>query len=99
MPNFLIIVALLFAVLGLAFFIAGIVALKKKRLLGTGVSLLLTLLMLSLAALSATISVATQGYRALTREEVAAVVKTEPMDPVASRPSFIFPTAGWPFSA
>jgi len=91
MPNFLIIVAILFAVLSLAFFIAGIVALKKKRLLGTGVSLLLALLMLSLAALSGTISVATQGYRALTREEVAAVVKTEPIDPGRFQARFHFP--------
>jgi hypothetical protein len=91
MPNFLIIVAILFAVLSLAFFIAGIVALKRKRLLGTGVSLLLALLMLSLAALSGTISVATQGYRALTREEVAAGVKTEPVGPSRFRARFHFP--------
>ena len=94
MPNFLIIVAILFAALSLAFFIAGIVALKKKRPLGTGVSLLLALLMLSLAALSGTISVATQGYRALTREEVAAVVKTEPIDPGRFQARFHFPDGG-----
>jgi len=90
-PNFLIITAILFAVLSLAFFIAGIVALKKKRLLGAGISLLLALLMLLLAALSGTISVATQGYRALTREEVAAVVKTEPIDPGRFQARFHFP--------
>jgi hypothetical protein len=67
MPNFLIIVAILFAVLSLAFFIAGIVALRKKRLL------------------------ATRGYRALTREEVAAVVKTEPIDPGRVQVRFHFP--------
>lgn len=91
MPNFLIITAILFAVLSLAFFIAGIFALKKKRLLGTGVSLLLALLMLSLAALFGTITVATQGYRALTREEVAAVVKTEPIGPGRFQARFHFP--------
>jgi hypothetical protein len=56
-----------------------------------GVSLLLALLMLSLAALSGTISVATQGYRALTREEVAAVVKTEPIGPSRFKAGFHFP--------
>jgi hypothetical protein len=91
MPNFLIIAAILFTVLSLVFFIAGIVALKRKRLLGTGVSLLLALLMLSLAALLGTISIATQGYRALTREEVAAVVKTEPIDPGRFQARFHFP--------
>jgi hypothetical protein len=90
MPNFLIIVAILFAILSIVFFVAGIVALKRKRLLGTGVSLLLALLMLSLAALSGTISVATQGYRALTREDVAAVVKTEPIDPARFQARFHF---------
>jgi hypothetical protein len=91
MPNFLIIAAILFAVLSLTFFIAGIVALKRKRLLGTGVGLLLALLMLSLAALSGTIGIATQGYRALTREEVAAVVKTEPIDSGRFQARFHFP--------
>ena len=91
LPNFLIIAAILSAVLSLAFFVAGIIALKKKRLLGAGISLLLALLMLSLAALSGTISVATQGYRALTREEVAAVVKTEPIGPGSFRARFHFP--------
>jgi hypothetical protein len=47
--------------------------------------------MLSLAALSGTISVATQGYRALTREDVAAVVKTEPIDPSRFQARFHFP--------
>ena len=90
-PNFLIITSILFGILSIVFFIAGIVALKRKRLLGTGVSLLLALLMLSLAALSGTISVATQGYRALTREEVAAVVRTEPIDPGRFKARFHFP--------
>jgi len=91
MPNFLIITAILFAILGILFFVAGIFALKKKRLLGMGVSLLLALLMLSLAALFGTITVATQGYRALTREEVAAVVKTEPIGPGRFQARFHFP--------
>jgi hypothetical protein len=91
MPNFLIITAVLFAILSLLFFIAGIFALKKKNLLGTGVSLLLALLMLSLAALFGTVTVATQGYRALTREEVAAVVKTEPIGPGRFQARFHFP--------
>lgn len=40
--------------------------------------LLVALLLVTVAALAATLFVSTQGYRALTREEVAAVVRTEP---------------------
>jgi hypothetical protein len=40
--------------------------------------LLVALLLVVVAALAATLFVSTQGYRALTREEVAAIVRTEP---------------------
>lgn len=91
MPGPLIIIVILFAALSFMFFITGIVALKKKRLFGVAVSLTLALLMLSLAALFGTITLATQGYRALTREEVAAVVKTEPIGPSRFKAWFHFP--------
>jgi hypothetical protein len=77
----LIVFALLFGFLSLAFFIAGLVVMKKKRVFGVFMSFTFALLMLSLAGLFATISVATQGYRALTREDIAAVVKIEPAGP------------------
>ncbi|MFO7665705.1 MAG: hypothetical protein R6V76_03720 [Desulfobacterales bacterium] len=72
------IVAMLFALLGLLFLVITILALKKKKLLGTAMSLVIALLMLSLSALFGTISVAIKGYHALTREELAAIVKVEP---------------------
>jgi ABC-type lipoprotein release transport system permease subunit len=50
--------------------------LKKRRIFRTTTNTLLTLLMLSVAALFATLSVSTQGYRALLREEVVASVST-----------------------
>ncbi len=91
MPGPLIIIVILFAALSLMFFITGIVALKKKRLFGVAVSLTLALLMLSLAALFGTITIATQGYRAFTREEVAVVVKTEPVGSRRFSARFHFP--------
>lgn len=91
MQEQLTILAVLFAVLSIAFFITGIVALKKKRLFGVAVSLTLALLMLSLAGLFGMITLATQGYRALTREEVAAVVKTNPIGPSRFNARFHFP--------
>jgi hypothetical protein len=67
-----------FGVLCLLFLILTVAAARKKRILGSLATLLCTLLCLSLAALSGTIAVATQGYRALTHEEIAAVVNVEP---------------------
>jgi hypothetical protein len=94
MPNPLLIMAILFAFLSLGFFITSIVALKK-RVFGVAASLALALLMLSLAGLFGTISIATQGYRALTREEVAAVVKVEPIGPGRFSAQFRFADGRW----
>ncbi len=79
MPNLLTIFALIFLILCFLSFIAGILALRKKRFSGGTIGLLVGLLFLSLSALFATITVSIQGYRALTYEEVAARVKIEPM--------------------
>jgi len=76
-PNLLIGV-IIFALLGLIFLIITIMALKKRKLFGTAMSFVIALLMLSLSALFGTISIAIQGYHALTREELAAIVKVEP---------------------
>ena len=77
MGSPLVILAAVFAVLSLFFLVAGVRALKRKRLFGSAMHVTAGLLLLSLGALSAVISVSTQGYRALTREEVAAVVSAE----------------------
>jgi hypothetical protein len=76
--NPLIVVAILFALLGLIFLIATIIVLKKRKLFGTAMNLVIALLMFSLSALFGAISIAIQEYHALTREEVAAIVKVEP---------------------
>ncbi len=79
MPSPLVLATMLFSVLAVAFALVGLSAIRKSRLLGSTASLLLMMLSLSLAGLCATIAVATQGYRALTREEIAAVIETEPV--------------------
>jgi hypothetical protein len=61
------------------FFILTFRAMRKKKLLSSTIRLLCALLCLSVAALFGTITIATQGYRALTHEEIAAVVTTEPL--------------------
>lgn len=91
MPSLLTIVAILFGLLSLAFFVVGIKALRKGRVLGTMANTTLALLFFAVSALLATISVATQGYRALTREEEAAIVRTVPVSPGRFIARFSFP--------
>jgi hypothetical protein len=74
----LIVAAVLFALLGLLFLIITMVTLKKRKIFGTAMSIVIALLMISLSALFGTISIAVQGYHALTREERAAIVKVVP---------------------
>ncbi len=66
-------------VLCLLFIVLTFMAIRKKKIISSTIRLLCALLCLSLAALFGTIAVATQGYRALTNEEIAAVVTTEPL--------------------
>ena len=76
MAKPLIFLTLFFAVLSVGFFALSVWAIKKRRVFRTTTNTLLALLMLSLTALSAALTVSTQGYRALTREEVVASVTT-----------------------
>jgi hypothetical protein len=64
--------------LSLIAFIVAVIILRKKKYLGGLIGLLLGLLFLSLGALFITIAAGLQGYRALVREEVAAVVQIQP---------------------
>jgi hypothetical protein len=79
------------AVLAVAFVVAAVVAARRKRLLGTAAGATVSLLLFALAALMATISVATQGYRALTREELAATVVVRPTGPRQFSARVFFP--------
>jgi len=90
MPSPLLILAILFAALSLLAFIAAILALRKRKYLGGILGLLLGLLLLSLGGLFGTLTVAIQGYRALVREEVAAVVEIQPAGPQEFNAHFRF---------
>jgi len=76
MATPLIFLTLFFAVVCIGFFALSVWAFKKRRIFRTTTNTLLALLMLSLTALSATLTISTQGYRALTREDVVASVTT-----------------------
>jgi hypothetical protein len=91
MPDILWWVAALFAVLGVAMLIAAVTALRRRRPLRMSARLLLALVFLAGAAASGAIALGVQGYRALTHEEIAAMVRTEPLGPNRFRAQFRFP--------
>ncbi|KPJ94354.1 MAG: hypothetical protein AMS18_03820 [Gemmatimonas sp. SG8_17] len=80
MATTLVVLTVIFALLSVTFFIVAIWALKNKRLLRTAANTVFALLLLSLSALFATLTISTQGYRAFTHEEVAAFVSTQRID-------------------
>ncbi|MEE9914076.1 MAG: hypothetical protein K4571_20375 [Deltaproteobacteria bacterium] len=91
MGNLLVLLTVVSGVLGLLFFVVTFKALRKKKIVSSTIRLLCALLGLSLALLFGTISIAIQGYRALTHEEIAAVVRTEPRGARSFMAYFTFP--------
>ena len=84
MPEPLAVVMAAFALLSVTLLLAALIAVRRRLWIGTCAALALAFLFLALAALAATLGVATQGYRALTREVVATVVATRPTGPTTS---------------
>ena len=91
MPGPLTIFVLIFLFLSLLSFVASIMGFRKRIFWGGAIGLLVGFLFLTLTALFVTITVAIQGYRALTQEEVAARVKIEPTGPETFVAYFSFP--------
>src|SRR5256712_13717083 len=69
------------ATLGRILRLAGIVALVRRRALRFGVRTLTGLLLLAHAGVAGSIAVGIQGYRALTREDIAARLFVRPAGP------------------
>ncbi len=63
----------------------------QKRFLGGPIALLLGLLILALSGLFGVTSAGLQGYRALTRETLVALVETHPLVSQWFRVKFCFP--------
>jgi hypothetical protein len=91
MPDILWWVAAVFAIVGVAMVIAAGTALRRRRPLRMSLRLLLALMFLAVAAACGAIALGVQGYRALTHEEVAVVVRTEPLGPNRFQAQFRFP--------
>ena len=90
MPDTLRWVAVLFGVIGVALLLAAGAALRRRRPLRMSARLLLALLFFAAGAACGAIALGVQGYRALTHEEVAAVVRTVPLGPQRFQAQFRF---------
>jgi len=91
MTRILVVAGSACALLGLVALLAARGAARRRlwqRMLTSG---LLGLFFLTLSALCATLGVSIRGYRALTREEIAATVRTTPMGAQRFRASVTFP--------
>src|SRR5947208_13391598 len=77
--------------LGAGVSVTAVRAARARHWLGGTIRGLVALLLLALAALAATVTVGLQGYRALTFEEVAATVRTEPLAPQRFRATITLP--------
>jgi hypothetical protein len=91
MTTTLVVAALCLLLLGTLVGVRAVRAVRARSWLGGTVRGLVALLLLTLAALAATVTVGLQGYRALTFEEVAATVRTEPVAPQRFRATITLP--------
>lgn len=91
MGDGLTIVALVCGAVSIALLVLMVFSLRKRRVVGSLVSLILALVVLSWAGLLGAVGMGIQGYRALTHEELAAVVTTEPLGPQRFAARFSFP--------
>jgi hypothetical protein len=81
----------LFALLGLVAAVGSGRALRRRRGFAFGLRSLTSLIFAALAALGVLLVLATQGYRGLTREDLAAEVEVAPTGPHSFTARFRFP--------
>jgi hypothetical protein len=70
-----------FGVLGFLFMLAGVASARRRRLVRLTLHITLALACLASGALFLTLHLSLQGYRALTREDLAATIYAEPVGP------------------
>ena len=91
MPDTLWWIAALFAVVGLIMMIAAFKALRRWRPVRMSLRLLWALMFFAVATACGAVAWGVQGYRALTHEDIAAMVRTEPLGPDRFQAQFRFP--------
>ncbi len=85
------IVALVFALIAIFFVWIAVGSIRNRRYLRSVTTALSGLLALALAALAGAVTIGVKGYRALTREDLAARVRTEPIGPQRFRATVVLP--------
>lgn len=85
LPTLLAVVASALALIGVGLAVAAVAALRRRRLSAAVMATLSGLALLLLGFLGWFIVLGTRGYRALTREEVAATVEVHPTGPASFR--------------
>ncbi|MGH7657293.1 MAG: hypothetical protein ACREL6_03595 [Gemmatimonadales bacterium] len=90
MNTILLGVMILFALLALSCLALGWSAFRRRKAVGGTGAVLLALVFLALGLACGTIAVATQGYRAFTREETVATIVTRPTGPHSFEARFRF---------
>jgi hypothetical protein len=88
-PLFL--AALALAALGVILAVLGLASFLRFEFVKSATRMLVGLLLLALGALSGTVAVGIQGYRALTREDLAARILVKPAGPQRFSATFRFP--------
>jgi len=83
--------AVIFGVLGVLLIFFGIVSFIYLQITQSAIRILIGLLLLALGGLAGTISVGMMGYRALTREDVAAHITVKPAGPKRFAATIRFP--------
>ncbi|MHB8534121.1 MAG: cytochrome c oxidase subunit II [Sulfuricaulis sp.] len=84
---------LLFAVAGVALLMASWAALRRRRPVRISARIMLALVFFAAGTACGAIALGVKGYRALTHEEVAAVVRIEPLGALRFQAQFRFPDA------
>lgn len=91
MPNLITLTALVFFLFSLIFLLLALRALRQRRWMRFSGRIALVMCVFAFAAFFGALSIGIRGYQALTHEEVAAIVKTEPIAPQRFRARFQFP--------
>src|SRR5690242_1853408 len=91
MPDTLWWVAALFAVVGVVIMISALKALRHWRPVRMSLHLLWALMFFAVAGACGAVALGVQGYRALTHEDIAVMVRTEPLSSNRFKAQFRFP--------
>ena len=81
MVDWLAATSIVFGLLGLLFTLAALASARRRRFARLSLHTAMALACLTSGALFLTLQLSLQGYRALTREDVAATIHTEPVGP------------------